>query len=250
VGEFLNEQCIVRASDLPYRTQLVPLAAVRAILGDRVDDPTLLERITRWYWCGVLGDMYGGSTESRFTRDVEQLIAWAEPGADSPDTVTEAVFLSDRLDTLTTRNSAAYKGIYALLVKQGAVDWYYNEGPLNPSLLLQYLVEVRQIFPRNWFTKRQSGDSRANSIVNKTPLSYRASRSMTGSPASYLPLLAQESGMRLEWFDDVVATHLVDPTTLHDADFDSFYANRSKQLLELVNGAMGKRTVFRDASDR
>ena len=250
VGEFLNQQCIVHSADLPYRTQLVPLAAVRAVLEEKTDDPTLTERITRWYWCGVLGEMYGGSTESRFTRDVEQLIAWAEAEGDTPDTVAEAAFLSDRLDSLTTRNSAAYKGIYALLVKQGAVDWYYNEAPLNPGTLLQHSVDVRQIFPKSWFARQQVNGSRANSIVNKTPLSYRASRSMTGSPASYLTLLAQESGMRLEWFDDVVATHLIDPVTLREADFASFYADRSKQLLEMVNSAMGKRTVFRDLTDR
>ncbi|GAA3436937.1 DUF262 domain-containing protein [Kutzneria kofuensis] len=246
VGEFLNQQCIVRAPDLPYRTQLVPLAAVRAILGDRTDEPELTDKITRWYWCGVLGEMYGGSTESRFTRDVEQLIGWARNEGEAPDTVTEAVFLADRLDSLTTRNSAAYKGIYALLVKQGAVDWYFNEAPLNSGTLLQHSVDIRQIFPKGWFTRQRGNDRRANSIVNKTPLSYRAATSMNGAPASYLAVLAQESGMRPEWFDDVVATHLVDPITLRENDFESFYADRSRQLLDLVHKAMGKRTVFRD----
>lgn len=250
VGEFLNQQYIVQSADLPYRTQLVPLAAVRTVLQDRTDEPMLLERITRWYWCGVLGEMYGGSTESRFTRDVEQLIEWANPTGDAPDTVTEAAFLADRLDSLTTRNSAAYKGIYALLVKQGAVDWYYTEAPFTPGTLLQHSVDVRQIFPKGWFARNRSSDRRVNSIVNKTPLSYRASRSMIGSPASYMTVLAQESGMRSEWFDDVVATHLIDPATLHEEDFESFYADRSRQLLELVNKAMGKRTVFRDLADR
>ncbi|MFE5330797.1 DUF262 domain-containing protein [Embleya sp. NPDC056575] len=250
VGAFLERQCIVRSADLPYRTQLVPLAAVRAILGDRTEEIGYDDRISRWYWCGVLGEMYGGSTESRFPRDVEQLIGWAEGAGEVPDTVTEAAFLAERLDTLTTRNSAAYKGIYALLIKQGAVDWYYNEGPLTPGLLVQHQVDVRQIFPRNWFTKNHSGDARANSIVNKTPMSYRAGRSMSGSPSGYLKALAAESGIRPEWFDDVVATHLVDPIALHEGDFDAFYTDRSKQLLGLVHAAMGKRTVFRDVSDR
>ncbi|MFE2496140.1 DUF262 domain-containing protein [Streptomyces scopuliridis] len=248
VGTFLEGQCIVRAADLPYRTQLVPLAAVRAILGEAADVPGADERITQWYWCGVLGEMYNGSTESRFTRDVEQLIGWISgtPGV-VPDTVTEAAFLDDRLDSLTTRNSAAYKGIYALLVKQGAVDWYYTDAPLNPGRLVEHNVEVRQIFPKGWIAKNYEGAARmANSIVNKTPLSFRAGRSMTGSPAAYLQSLMLESGMRPEWFDDVLATHLIDPATLHDPDFERFYENRAKQLLELVRSAMGKRTVFRD----
>jgi hypothetical protein len=99
VGEFLNEQFIVRQADLPYRTQLVPMAAVRTILGDRTDQPRIRALITRWFWCGVLGEMYGGATESRFTRDVEQLVAAAQIPVVVPDTIGEAAFLADRLDT-------------------------------------------------------------------------------------------------------------------------------------------------------
>lgn len=63
-------------------------------------------------------------------------------------------------------------------------------------------------------------------------------------------MLARETGTRPEWFDDVVATHVMNPATLHEDDFEGFYADRSARLVELVNEAMGKRTVFRDESDR
>jgi hypothetical protein len=249
VGAFLEQQCIVRAPDLPYPTQLVPLAAVRTILGVETDTSAGEELISQWYWCGVLGEMYGGSTESRFTRDVEQLVERLRGKTeDVPDTIAEAGFRADRLDTLATRNSAAYKGVYALLVKQGAVDWYFTDAPLNAARLAEFSVDVRQIFPKAWIDKHhRSYSARAYSIVNKTPLSLRAGKSMTGSPAGYLKTLALESGMRPEWFDDVIATHLIDPVTLHSGDFEGFYENRAKQLLELVVSAMGKRTVFRDA---
>ncbi len=250
VGQFLHGQCVVRAEDLPYRTQVVPLAAVRTILGERVDSGDALDRIGRWYWCGVLGEMYGGSTESRFTRDVEQLVSWVNGPGGPPDTITEAVFVADRLNSLTTRNSAAYKGIHSLLIKQGAVDWFHTDAPINAGTLLEHHVEIRQIFPKAWFAREQPGDRRVNSIVNKTPLSHRANQSVVGSPASYLPTLAAASGMRSEWFDDVVATHLVDPRALHEADFERFYADRSAQLLELLNAAMGKQNVFRDLVDQ
>ncbi|WP_280358032.1 GmrSD restriction endonuclease domain-containing protein [Nocardia otitidiscaviarum] len=249
VAEFLAEQFIVHPADLPYRSQLIPLAAVRAILGERLDDTEMRERVARWYWCGVLGEMYGGSTESRFPRDVEQLVAWTDPTAPIPDTIAEAVFLDERLDTLTTRNSAAYKGIIALLAKQGAVDWYYNDGPFTPASLLQHAVDIHQIFPKKWLTGGRA-DKRANSIVNKTPLSYRASRNLVGAPSTYLPVLASESGSRDEWFDDIVATHLIDPDTLRADDFAAFYADRSRQLLGLVSAAMGRGTVTREAVER
>ncbi|MFG2989925.1 DUF262 domain-containing protein [Streptomyces sp. NPDC048257] len=252
VGEFLERQCIVRAGDLPYRSQLVPLAAVRAIVGEETDAAGGEERIDQWYWNGVLGEMYGQSTETRVSRDVEQLVAWIrrEPSV-VPETVTEAVFLDDRLDTLTTRNSAAYKGIYALLIKQGAVDWYFTEGPLKASQIIAQNVDVRLIFPKNWVAKTSGRHKmHATSIVNKTPLSLRAGRSMAGAPSSYLKTLQLESGLRSEWFDDVLATHLIDPALVHEPDFDQFYDNRAKQLLDLVQTAMGKRTVYRDAQGR
>ncbi|UNS98181.1 DUF262 domain-containing protein [Streptomyces tubbatahanensis] len=251
VGKFLREQCIVRAADLPYRTQLVPLAAVRAMLGEETDTEAARDRITRWFWCGVLGEMYGGSTESRFTRDVEQLTAWirGDLEAESPDTVVEAAFLEERLDTLKTRNSAAYKGIYALLIKQGAVDWYFTEAPIDPVRMSEMNVDVQQVFPKKWVEHEAPGSgSWADSIVNKTPLSLRASKGVVGSPASYVPALALDAGMRPEWFDDVLATHLIEPATLHEADFEKFYADRARQLLEMVREAMGKRTVSRGDS--
>ncbi len=246
VGDFLERQCIVRPADLPYKTQLVPLAAVRAILDTGMDGLGAEEKIEQWYWCGVLGEMYGGSTETRFTKDVEQLVPWISQDDRAPETVTEAFFFADRLDTLTTRNSAAYKGIYALLIKQGAVDWHYTGAPLSPGRLSEYGVDIRQIFPKTWFRRGNSGDLPTNSIVNKTPLSYRAAMDMTGAPSSYLPTMIAASDMRPEWFDDVLTTHLIDPDALRENDYERFYRDRSKQLQDLVHSAMGKRTMLRD----
>ncbi|MGW2655803.1 GmrSD restriction endonuclease domain-containing protein [Streptomyces sp. NPDC001478] len=250
VGAFLERQSIVRTGDLPYRTQLVPLAAVRALIGPETDAPLADERITQWYWCGVLGEMYGGSLETRFTRDTEQVIDWVRGEDVVPDTVSEAAFLGERLDTLTTRNSAAYKGIYALVVKQGAVDWYFTDSPLTPAQLVEHAVDVRVIFPKAWIAKNAPGWTKfATSIVNKTPISLRASKSMSGPPSAYLKTLSLESGMRPEWFEDVVATHLVDVDALKAGDFIRFYENRAKQLRDLVREAMGKHTVSRDTTE-
>lgn len=246
VGDFLERQCIVRPADLPYKTQLVPLAAVRSILDSGMDGLGAEEKTEQWYWCGVLGEMYGGSTETRFTKDVEQLIPWLGQDERPPETVTEAFFFADRLDTLTTRNSAAYKGIYALLIKQGAVDWHHTDAPLSPGRLDEYSVYVRQIFPKTWFRRGNNHGLPTNSIVNKTPLSYRAAMDMAGAPSSYLSTMVAASDMRPEWFDDVLATHLIDPEALRENDYERFYRDRSTQLRDLVHSAMGKKTMLRD----
>ena len=52
VGDFLERQCIVRPADLPYKTQLVPLAAVRAILDTALDGLGAEEKTEQWYCAG------------------------------------------------------------------------------------------------------------------------------------------------------------------------------------------------------
>ena len=44
-------------------------------------------------------------------------------GGPRPSVVEQANFIPERLLTLRTRNSAAYKGLYALQMKMGAKDW-------------------------------------------------------------------------------------------------------------------------------
>lgn len=58
-ARFLYGQNIFTARDLPYRTQLVPLAAIFTDLGNDGEKEGARLKIARWYWCGVLGELYG-----------------------------------------------------------------------------------------------------------------------------------------------------------------------------------------------
>lgn len=249
IGGFLREQCVFQQRFLPYRTQLIPLAAIRTILGDVADKPEVREKLARWYWCGVLGELYSGPIESRFPRDVEQVVAWVRGDGDEPDTIAEATFHEQRLATLTTRNSAAYKGLYALLIKQGCYDWHFTEAPIDGEAAVGRDVDIRMIFPKAWFQRAGRRDERMNSIVNKTALSYQTGQRMgSRAPTAYLDVLAREAGAPPDWLDDRVATHMIDPELLRAADFDAFFQDRTARLLDLVDGAMGKRAVRTDAS--
>jgi len=128
VAQFFTSQHIHTANLLPYRTVAVPLAVLRVILGETIDTYGIRDRIRQWYWCGVLGELYGSTTETRFARDTEQVPLWARAGVtaadiSAPDTVKAAGFFESRLHSLKTRNSAAYKGVYALLMSPGCKDW-------------------------------------------------------------------------------------------------------------------------------
>lgn len=239
-ARFLTRQCIFRREDVPYRTQLVPLAAIRTVLGGRVDERGVEDKLSQWFWCGVLGEMYGGTLETRFARDLEQVPAWME-GAAAPGTVESSTFRETRLLTLNTRNSAAYKGVYALLLKQGCVDWCFSKGPIDHTLVEEHQVDIHHIFPQAWCEKHNVKTAQRSSIVNKTPLSRRASRSVSSrAPDTYLQVLERESGLPSDWLDDVVVTHLIEPQHLRTPDFKAFFDARSQALLTIIERAMDK----------
>lgn len=242
VGEFLARRFVFREADLPYRTQLVALAAVRAVLGEQGVSKAADELLTRWYWCGVFGELYGGAIESRIPRDVEQLVAAIDRPheAAEPGTIAEAVFQERRIDYLTSRVSAAYKGLFALMGCQGVYDWYFTESPLIQETVVGQSVDIRQIFPRPWVSE-QTGDGRwADTIVNKTLLSHRANSYLTGLPSNYLPVLAREAGIYDAWLDDRLLSHCIDAELLRADGFNAFYEDRKQRLLALIEQAMGK----------
>ena len=67
-AEFLRQRCIVDPSLVPYPAQLVPLTAILALLGGSAElgeDDTHSEawdRLYRWFWCGIFGELYGNCT--------------------------------------------------------------------------------------------------------------------------------------------------------------------------------------------
>ena len=121
-ARLLFGQKIFQSRDLPYRTQLTPLAAIMTMLGDRADNEGVRAKLVRWYWCGVLGELYGGAIETRFAKDLPEVLAWIDGGPE-PDTIRDANVTPSRLLTLQTRNSAAYKGISALVLREGGKDF-------------------------------------------------------------------------------------------------------------------------------
>lgn len=239
-SQFLGQEHIFSSDDLPYRTQLTPLAAIRAVLGDGADTHGATEKLRQWYWCGVLGELYGGAIETRFARDLEHTVAWIRGNGPQPGTVVEAAFRAPRLLTLRTRNSAAYKGVYALLMRHQCLDWVKHQ-PMNMATFFEFVIDIHHVFPQAWCDKNNIDRAHRESIVNKTPISYSTNRSIGGrSPAEYMPTLANKAGVSDVHIDEIIATHAINPAHLRSADFDGYFAERSEALLALISQAMGK----------
>lgn len=246
---FLADLHIFDKRFLPYPKQLVPLAAIKVELGKDADLIGVRDRLVQWYWCGILGELYGSAIETRFVRDLEQVPAWARQhaGVPVPKTVQDASFVESRLHSLRTRNAAAYKGIYALLLGNGAHDWMKGQA-LDKVQYVNLAVDIHHIFPHKWCLDNHIDDERRESIVNKTPLSAETNRTIGGSaPASYLKVIEKKAGIDADHLNDLLTTHLVDAQALRETDFDTHFIRRREALVQLVEKAIGK-TVQRDVS--
>ncbi|WP_448570495.1 GmrSD restriction endonuclease domain-containing protein [Trichothermofontia sp.] len=172
-AKFLRKQSFYDVRELPYRTQLLPLAAVLTELGERWLEPRIYDKLTQWFWCGILGELYGGSVETRVANDVEELLSWFEDDTHTPRTVLDASFQPDRLDRLTSRLSAAYKGINVLVLREGARDFFWKAS-INELDAQEIALDIHHIFPRSWCEEKQIPKKRYDTIVNKTTISYKA----------------------------------------------------------------------------
>jgi hypothetical protein len=241
-AKFLRKECFYAARDLPYRTQIVPLAAVLSALKERWLEPKIYDRLTRWYWSGVLGELYGGAVETRIANDLEDLIVWIDKGGVEPRTVTEANFVSQRLHTLRSRLSAAYKGVNTLVLRGGSKDFFWKAS-IQELDFEEVALDIHHIFPKAWCEAKGIKPAIFNSIINKTPISYKANRMIGGKPPSEYLLSIQnhkQVGLNNEQMDAILRSHLIDPPRLRADDFHAFLQEREKQLLELISGAMGK----------
>lgn len=240
-GRFLRKECFYDRREVPYKTQLIPLAAVLTELGERWLEPRIYDKLSRWFWCGVLGELYGGSVDTRIANDLEDLFAWFEDDEQIPRTVRDASFHPDRLDSLRTRLSAAYKGINVLVLREGARDFFWKA--TIQELDGEGLLDIHHIFPRNWCRDQGIKPQLYESIVNKTPISYRANRSIGGDPPSvYLRKLQEHPQVQLndEEMDKILRSHCIPPERLRRDDFYGFYEGRRQMLLRLIEKAMGK----------
>lgn len=245
-ARFLVEQHIYRVVDIPYQTQLVPLAAIFAEMGVSANHATVRAKIERWYWCGVFGELYGSSAESRFAKDIIEVPKWlrnTNTVAPLPTSVNEGVLRPDRLLTMRSRLSAAYKGIHALLMRKHAKDFRSGQEYAH-MVFFDSSVDIHHIFPKAWCEKpgQKIAASVYDSVINKTPLTDRSNRIIGGdAPSKYLSKLETgkpgEDGypaLERTVLIEHLKSHAIPVDELYADDFYAFMAKRQAMLMELI----------------
>ena len=241
-GAFLQQQYIYSADNVPYSTQLVSLAALFVELGREAESAIARQRLEQWYWTGVLGEIYSGPTETLLAQDLVEVAVYVRTGIE-PRSFAEASFQPDRLVSLRTRTSAAYKGVYALQLKNHAKDWRTG----NELAFADYHdlnIDIHHIFPVAWCKRQPEAIDRKlyDSIINKTPIDARTNRIIGGkAPSEYLKQLqahVPEGQLR-----GILESHWIGIGDLESDDFVKSFVARGQHMLDLIAAAMGKTVV-------
>ena len=242
-AKILIDNHIFAARDLPYTSQLIPMSAIIAVLGDAINNLGSRKKLMRWFWCGVFGELYGSANETRYALDIQQVVDWILKDTTEPQTIYDANFSPSRLNTLRTRNSAAYKGIYALLMDENTKDWLSGSKMDNLSYFKES-IDIHHIFPRHWCEQNKIPRDDYDTIINKTPLSKGTNIFVGGeAPSKYLVRLEKRASASTEEINQLLLTHLVNPDIIRTDDFYAFIADRKEQILQRIEWAIGKQIV-------
>lgn len=239
--KFLFSQYVFRMRDLPYTTQLIPLAAICAVIGkSSFNLPQTQKILARWFWCGIMGEMYGGANETRFANDIEDVVAAIQGKESQNRTINSSYFSATRLMSLQTRNSAAYKGIMALVYRESCRD-FMKGTTMDIVKSMDESPDIHHIFPEAYCTKQGYPKAKWNSIINKTPLLPESNRQIGGeAPSKYSQKIMKaaqidETQLRLR-----VESHLVNYAAFIQDDFDTYFIDRAKAIMKVIEGAMEK----------
>ncbi|MCR5146739.1 MAG: DUF262 domain-containing protein [Clostridia bacterium] len=207
--KLLVEMNIFSSNDIPYNTQFIPLSVICTLLGQEIENVSVKDKIKQWFWCGVFGELYGGANETRYANDVKQVYDWIKGGTEIPKTISDSNFSTMRLIGLQTKNSAAYKGIMALILGNKSLDWI-SGSEMGLQTYLDERSDIHHIFPQDYCIKMNYDKKKWNSIINKTPLYFSTNRYIGGvAPNDYINKIEKNKNIDKEKIKIYVESHLI-----------------------------------------
>ena len=247
----LQEERIFSKKDLPYTTQLIPLAVLCTLLAEdnRIYVTNIKNKVKQWYWCGVFGEMYGGANETRYVYDVVDVMDWINGSATLPRTIQDSYFNPTRLLGLQSRLSAAYKGIMALIFQNHSKDLISGRD-MDFTSYKSDGIDIHHIFPKDYCIECKYPSRKWNSVVNKTPISYSTNRAIGGSaPSKYLEKIESKGQVSHDMLNSYLESHWVDVESCRKDDFNTYFSKRASALLDAIAAATGKPIAGRNSED-
>lgn len=166
--------------------------------------------------------------------DVKQVYDWIKGKEELPKTINDCNFNTMRLLGLQTKNSAAYKGIMALILNNRSCDWI-NGMEMGVQTYLDERSDIHHIFPQDYCIKMNYDKKKWNSIINKTPLFFSTNRYIGGtSPSDYMNKIIRNKNISKEQLKSHISSHMINADLLENNKFEEFIIDRAiKILMEL-----------------
>lgn len=250
-AKFLGEERVFLRKDLPYSTQLIPLAVICTLLAEsrQLNSTAVRNKIRQWYWCGVFGELYGSSNETRYVYDVVGIMEWIKDDTTMPKTIQDFYFNPTRLLSMQSRQSAAYKGVMALILKNHCKDFISGK-EMDFTVFNSENPDIHHIFPKSYCEKNNLPSKKWNSVINKTPITYATNREIGGAaPSKYLKKIESNGQADSQTLDGYLSSHFIDVESIRSDDFDKHIIERAKMLLKAIEEATGKVISGKDSEE-
>jgi len=246
VARFLHNQAIDEPNELPYPMQLVVMAPLFTSLGEQVLLNRVQQHLQQWFYCAIVSESYSRLREAVVTKDLLEVPQWIN-GGEVPSTVREAHLSAQQLQSLVNSGSPIYRTLTAFLRCDVALDFITGE-PIPRSLRCDQKIENHHIFPQQWCKQQGIPPSRYNSIINRTPLTAQTNNWLGGAAPSEYLTYSEAHGMSGQRIDEILRSHLIEPTTLYNDDFEAFLEARTQAILARFGRAMGKDLLWKSLS--
>lgn len=241
----LRDDCRVTLPKwLPYQTMLAPLAAVLAKCGmpKTAEAGVQREKIKRWFWCAVFGQVYESSPNSQAARDVGEIGAWFSGGL-LPETVTALRFDPKALRDVTPRQRSIYRGTICLILgaSAGARD-FHTQAIITGNLINAQGIDDHHIFPDDFLLK-QKGITLArmrDCVLNRTLIDRTTNQMISNrAPSDYMAEIRNTPGFP---FDTVLNSHCLptgETSPIWSNDYEGFLMWRQERLWQEIKRVTG-----------
>lgn len=237
--EILRDDCGVLVPGLiPYYTMLIPMAA---IWGSQMDTKGAMSganriKLTHWFWCSTFSQQYENAPNSQAAKDFSELKRWIS-GGQAPDSVAAFNVDAIQLRNVGPRQRAIYRGIMALVLQNGALD-FYKRGKITSALIgdKQNPVDDHHIFSQAFLNGKNTAAGLRDCILNRTFIDRNTNQQLKARvPSDYFGELRKEHGIKKT--DELWCSHLLpagNPSPLLTDDFEAFLEKREQLLMSAI----------------
>ncbi len=142
-----------------------------------------INKINSWYWSVIFTERYSGSTETKQTKDFKDLVTWLTDSNKVPEAIIDMRSNLNimKIDTKYP-GSSIYKGIFNLLFRRGARD-FYEKDKIKFSVKD---LEDHHIFPRK-FLESKNIKVEKDIVLNRTLILSSTNKKISKkAPSTYI----------------------------------------------------------------